>query len=160
MRSTGMREALSPDMMVGHRGTEMGKDTMIETKRKDLVVPWLLIVIGLVAIFIVIMYFFAVESTRWYSNPGSTSTAVLILGAIISAPILFIGIYYVGRNTRFNDRIDEISLSMKLEEINRSDRPINASMSLQPDPTRSYCPDCGNSTEGRKFCKYCGAKVG
>ncbi len=101
---------------------KMGGARMAEPKRKGLIAPWLLIALGLVTIVIVVFTYFWVESTRWYSNPGNTSTAVLILGSIIAAPLLCIGTYFVGRNTKFNDRIDEIAITMKLKEISLLDK--------------------------------------
>lgn len=153
----------------------MGKDTMIERKRKDLILPWLLIVLAVITILITTLLFLDVESRRAYSNPGNLSAAVIIIGTFIAAPLLIIGIYFVGRNTRFNDRINEISLSMKLEELRRLDMPTSAPVNVQRNPPPivepelslnqemgmvMHCPECGMRLEGGKFCKHCGAKLG
>jgi len=110
---------------------EMGKDKIIETKRKGLILPWLLIALAVVTILLTAFIFFDVESRRAYSNPGNLSSEVTILGAFIAAPLLIIGIYFVRRNTRFNDRINELSLSMKSERISLLGKPSGGSVDAQ-----------------------------
>ena len=141
----------------------MGKASIIEPKRKGLIVPWLMITLALITIISAVYAFFWIESTRWYSNPGNTSTAVLVFGAIIAMPLLFIGLYFVGRNTKFNDRIDEITLSMKLEGRSLIDRPQGLSaiaqrnsISNKPivEPTSAEKQDVRNEIRGEEKLEF------
>ncbi len=110
---------------------KMGKGKMIETKRKSSILPWLLIALAIVTILLTAFVFFDVESRRAYSNPGNLSSEVAISGAFIAAPLLIIGIYFVRRDTGFNDRNDGLSLPKKSERISLFGRKSSGSIVSQ-----------------------------
>lgn len=163
----------------------MGKNKTIKTSRKGLILPWLLIALAVLTILLTAFVFFDVESRRAYSNPGNLSSEVAIIGALIAAPLLIIGINFIRKNAGSNERTDRHSHSKKSERSTvssrASGRPIasqghslsNESIGKPSSPEsddvrqkthdgeklKFACPLCETIvTEDDPVCPHCGAE--
>jgi hypothetical protein len=134
-------------------------------KRKSVTLGAILAVFGLCAIALAIVVnpllqenkdVLRVKEFYGVDTPGdhrvvATQTMIVLGGLLAGGPLLLVGIVIIALAMSYNNKLDAILLS-------RSSAPQTKGVTAPPDEP-VFCAHCGQPTEGKPYCVYCGKKA-
>jgi hypothetical protein len=81
----------------------------------------------------------------------NTQTMVVLGGFLVGGPLLLIGTVLVAIALSYNSKLDAVKLQKAFAPQVRNETTLSG----QP----AFCAYCGQPTQGKPYCVYCGKKV-
>jgi uncharacterized paraquat-inducible protein A len=91
------------------------------------------------------------EDTPEDHQTVAIQTVAVLGGFLAGGPFLLIGIVLIATAMIYNSKLDAVKLKSDFGQQER----VETTTSSQP----SFCAHCGQPTQGKPFCVYCGKKV-